>query len=103
MEEYVGKVCALVTFSGDMIGRIEKIENNIITLYRPRLFVTTDNGPILATGVCATGEEYPEQSYFSINNILTFVEANSKIKNVWRQMDSDKNEVVKPFRPSVVE
>lgn len=103
MQEYVGKVVSMVTFSGDMIGRVESIEDGIIKMYNPRLFVQTENGPILATSVSATAEEYPEYCYFSVNNVLTFCEANSKIKNIWRQMGVDGNDVVKPFKPSVVD
>lgn len=86
MQEYVGKVVSMVTMVGDMIGKIEEIsDQGVIKIKNPRLFLQTDTGNTIAPGVSGTSVEYPECTYFSIHQILTFAEANENITNVWEQ------------------
>lgn len=86
MQEYVGKVVSMTTMVGDMIGKIEEIsDQGVIKMKNPRLFLVTDNGNTIAPGINGTSVEYPEFTYFSIHNILTFAEANENIVSVWEQ------------------
>lgn len=91
----VGEVVTLVTFAGDMIGRLANADNNIVTLEHPRLFINTTDGPVLAASVCATAIDRPIIATFHRASFLTLAKASDNVSRVWEDM------VDNPERPKL--
>lgn len=99
----VGEVVTLVTFAGDMIGRLESIEGDIVKLQHPRLYLNTQDGPILAGSVCATAVDKLDYAEFHRASFLTVAKANDNISRVWEDLveNPERPKLEKPVLSSV--
>lgn len=83
MNELKGNVVTLMTLAGDVIGELIDEKKDTVTLAHPRLFIQTENGPLLASTVSGTAKEYPEEATVSRSSFVCMTEAADRIKSIW--------------------
>ena len=81
----MNRVVTLVTFAGEVVGRVKEITGESVVLESPRLFVQTQQGAGFAQGVSMTGESEPKEVAFYLNSILCVLDADAEASKAWVQ------------------
>lgn len=82
------EIVTLVTFIGEIVGRVKSINDAKITLDNPRIFMQTEQGAGFAPGICATGENHLSSAVFDRSCVLTVVKTEKQAADAWVQVTS---------------
>lgn len=81
----MNSVVTLVTFAGEVVGRVKEFTEESVVLESPRLFVQTQQGAGFAHGVSMTGEAEPKEVTFYLKSILCVLDTDSDASKAWVQ------------------
>lgn len=77
-----GDIVSVVTMSGEYVGKLNEMNDNVLSLDDPRMLVQTQEGMGFAKGICVTGDRDPKEVTF--NQYVFVTPANQQIQDAWR-------------------
>ena len=83
MESLVGQIVSIVCSAGDIVGKLEEINDGVMTIAHPRLFFGSTDGLQMANSTSATAEQFVSHTYVSINGVVAVTKANHEVDDIW--------------------
>lgn len=89
-EDLKGDVVTVLTHLGEMVGRLEQVTTNTVTIKDPRLFVPDreNQGGGFAPGVSMTGVMEPTALTIQLSAIVGILPSHDDVAKGWMQTTS---------------
>ena len=84
----INEIVTLITTVGEIVGRVKDIDDSVVTLESPRLFVHNGDSAGFAPGISMTGESNPKLVSFSRGSVLAILKSDEQAANAWIQATS---------------
>ena len=84
------EVVTVLTHLGEIVGRLDEVTTNTVTIKDPRLFVPSQEGSGggFAPGVSMTGELEPTSITLQLSAVVGVLESHEDVRKGWMQQTS---------------
>jgi hypothetical protein len=96
------EITTVVTTVGEFVGRLHTIADYGFQLERPRMIVHGEEGMGFAHGICATGEDAPENVEFFVSGICFTTKTNDDVAAAWLIATDSGPKVYSPEQKIIV-
>ena len=87
-ESYINEVVTVLSNTGEIVGRLEKVGERYLTLKEPRLFVMGEQGTGFAQGISLTSQMNPPSADIQMSSVITVLPSNQEVQEGWMQQTS---------------